>query len=269
MVEIYSYQDLASYLSDKFKEKKEINPSFSIRSWAMQLGNCSHGTLHGMLSGKRAVSKSMVPIFVKNLKLKAEEAIFFELLANYSRAKTLEEKSFYEEKMREVSPKPLRPFKDVMVYKYIVDPLHFIISEMVGLKNFNSKSFHIKQRLRIDANLKDIEDSIQRLISLGILERDGERLKRSIGHLFTAADIPNTAIQTFHRNMSQIAAEQISEQSVDDREYAAISFNIKKKDLPKLKKRLRELSNAIIEEFESQDGDETYHLNLQLFSLTK
>ena len=79
------------------------------------------------------------------------------------------------------------------------------------------------------------------------------------------------AVQLYHKKMGTLAIEQISEQHIDDREYNAISFNINKKDLPKIKEYIREFSDQMVQEFEakSKEGEETYHLNVQFFSLTK
>lgn len=51
----------------------------------------------------------------------------------------------------------------------------------------------------------------------------------------------------------------------------SLSFNIKKKDLPKIKEYIREFSDQMVQNYEAKsgEGEETYHLNVQFFSLTK
>ena len=84
-------------------------------------------------------------------------------------------------------------------------------------------------------------------------------------------DVPNRAVEIFHEKMSKFAAQEISKQAVEDREYNSFSFNIDKKKMIKAKLRLREFAKEFIEEFEDQsfESTDTYHLNLQLFSITK
>jgi hypothetical protein len=72
-------------------------------------------------------------LIIKSLKRLAKEAKFFELLVDYSRAKSIEEKKFYHEKLQALSPKELREVNDIEAYKYITEPLHIIIAEMAEL----------------------------------------------------------------------------------------------------------------------------------------
>lgn len=271
MLAIYEYIDPAEYLTDALEEKKEKNPAFSLRSWAQQLGMKSHGPLHAMLKGQRNIPKKYIPLIIKSLKLQGKEAKFFELLVDLSRAKSMEEKELYRERLQALSPKELREVSDIEAYKYITEPLHIIIAEMTELKVFKNSLGWIKMRLRPHLNLKDAEEIVERLINLEILKKEGHKLKKQIQHIYTSKEVMNKAVQLYHKKMGALAIEQISEQSIDQREFNAISFNIKKKDLPKIKEFIREFSDQMVQNFEasSGQGEETYHLNVQFFSLTK
>lgn len=210
-------------------------------------------------------------MIIKSLKLSAKEAKFFELLVDYSRPKSIEEKDFYHEKLQALSPKELREVNDIEAYKYITEPLHIIIAEMAELNVFKNSVGWIKGRLRPHINLKDAEEIIERLINLEILKKEGNKLKKQIQHIYTSNEVMSKAVQLYHKKMGALAIEQISEQSIDEREFNAISFNIKKKDLPKIKEFIREFSDQMVQNFEAKsgEGEETYHLNVQFFSLTK
>lgn len=210
-------------------------------------------------------------MIIKSLKLSAKEAKFFELLVDYSRPKSIEEKDFYHEKLQALSPKELREVNDIEAYKYITEPLHIIIAEMAELNVFKNSVGWIKGRLRPHINLKDAEEIIERLINLEILKKEGNKLKKQIQHIYTSKEVMSKAVQLYHKKMGALAIEQISEQSIDEREFNAISFNIKKKDLPKIKEFIREFSDQMVQNFEAKsgEGEETYHLNVQFFSLTK
>ncbi len=258
-------------MTDALEEKKEKNPYFSLRSWAQTLGMKSHGPLHAMLKGQRNIPKKYIPLIIKSLKLQGKEAKFFELLVDLSRAKSMEEKDLYLERLKAISPKELREVDDIEAYKYITEPLHIIIAEMSELKTFKGAVGWIKGRLRPHINLKDAEDILERLINLGILKKEGNKFVKQIQHIYTSKEVISKAVQLYHKKMGTLAIEQISEQHIDDREYNAISFNINKKDLPKIKEYIREFSDQMVQEFEakSKEGEETYHLNVQFFSLTK
>lgn len=271
MLSIYEYIDVSKFLEDALEDKKARNASFSIRSWAHQLGMKSHGPLYAMMKKKRNIPKKFVPILIKNLKLNGKEAKFFELLVDLSRSKSVEEKDFYLEKLQALSPKELREVSDIEAYKYITEPLHIIIAEMTELSEFKNSVGWIKQRLRPNVNMKDIESIIERLINLGILKKEGKNLKKQVQHIYTAKEVMSKAVQEYHKRMGALAIEEVSKQDITEREFNAISFNIDPKDLPKIKEQIREFSDQLVQNYESKSkkGKETYHLNVQFFSLTK
>lgn len=271
MLSIFNYIEPASFLNDVFEEKRKTNPLFSLRSWAKQLGMKSHGPLHAMLNGQRAIPKKYIPKLLSSLKLNAKEIKYFEALIDFSRAKNMEEKEFYHQRLQSLSPKELREVEDLVAYKYHVDPLHHIIGEMTELKDFKDSLPWIKSHMRINPNMLEIEEALNRLLSLGVLKRDNGKLQKQIQHIYTKNDIMDKAIQQYHMRMGQIAIDQIEKQPVEEREFSGVTFNIHKKDLPKIKEALREFSDQLIQSFEakSKEGEETYHLNLHFFSLTK
>jgi uncharacterized protein (TIGR02147 family) len=271
MLSIFDYIDPSLYLKDQYTQKKVNNPAFSLRSFALQLGMKSHGPLHAMMKGERNIPKKLVPLLIKSFQLKAKEKKYFEILVDLQRSKTMIEKDMYLKDLESISPKPLREINDVEAYKFYTNPLHGIISEMVQLKNFKNSVGHIKSRLHAHANLKDIDECIERLISLGILKKEGKSLSRTLEHIYTSKEVLSQAVQEYHRQMSKLAMDSLVEQSLEEREFNGISFNIKSSELPAIKEDLRQMVNDLIQKYEapSGEGDETYHLNLQLFSLTK
>lgn len=271
MLSIFNYIDIAQYLQDTLEEKKKSNPMFSLRSWAMQLDMKSHGPLHAMLKGERNIPKKYIPKLISSLKLEPKESKYFEALVDFSRAKTNEEREFYRERLQSLSPKELREIEDVMVYKFFVDPLHCILCEMAELKAFENNLAWIKQHMRGNPNLKDIQEALDRLKKLGVFKEEGGKLVKQVRHMNTKNDIMNEAIREYHKAMGQIAINQIGKQAVEEREFSGVSFNIKKKDIPKIKEAIREFSDQIIQTYETKpkEGEETYHLNVQFFSLSK
>lgn len=263
--------DPAQYLSDCLEEKKAKNSMFSLRSWAQQLGMKSHGPLHAMLKGQRSIPKKYVPKLISSLKLEPKEAKYFEALIDFAKAKSPEEKEFYQEKLAALSPKKLREVEDMIAYKYHVDPLHHILAEMSELKHFENNLAWIKNRIRGNPNMKDIQDALDRLLSLGVLKEVKGKLVKQIKHIYTKNDIMNKAIREYHKTMGRFAIDQIDQQSVDDREFSGVTFNIHKKDLPKIKEAIREFSDQIVQNYEAQSkkGEETYHLSVQFFSVFK
>lgn len=271
MINIFNYLDPAEYLKDSHKELKTLKPSFSIRAWARQLGMKSHAPLHDVLNKRRMVPKKLIPKLCKSLQLEGRHKDYFEALVEFQRSKSYEEKEFYKQKLDKLSPSKQREISDLEAYKYITDPHHIIISELTQLKHFQPTAGWVKQHLRFSKNLKEIEDIYNRLKKLEIIEEKNNKVIKTTEHIYTKDEIKSEAIQQYHKICADLAKEQISKQDLSEREFNSIAFNIKKESLPKIKEAMREFVNRLIDEHEAKahQGDETYQLNMHLFSLSK
>lgn len=104
MLSIYDFQEPESYLKAIWDDKQQKNNRFSLRSWAKQIGLKHHNTLHYMVTGKRKISKSQIPMLIQALELNETEGKYFSLMVDNSRAKTNNEKEFYLVKMKTIAP---------------------------------------------------------------------------------------------------------------------------------------------------------------------
>ncbi|MAZ50022.1 MAG: hypothetical protein CME65_15780 [Halobacteriovoraceae bacterium] len=260
------------FISDRFEEIKARNPGYSLRAWAKSLGMKSHGPLHAILKKQRKIPKNLIIPLIKTLKLDKEEAKYFELLVDLSRAKKPEEIDFYKDKLAKLSPVPLREIHDLEAYKYLTDPIHFTVAEMTQLKEFNDSPAWMKKSLRVNQNMRELEVIIERLRNLGIVQRKKKNhYEKPLQHLYTKLEVTSEVVQNYHKFCSELAIDQVSKQDISEKEFNALCFNIKKKDLPQIKEQIRDFINRLVEENEApaHEGDETYQLNVQFFSLTK
>lgn len=271
MLNIYDYINPADFLMKHLEEKKSVNSHFSLRSWALQMGFKSHGPLHHMLSGRRNIPKKYIPFFIQSLKLKTKEAKYFETMIDFQRAKDSNEKEMYYDRLKEIAPGKIKDAVEVESFKYISNPLHYFILEMTELKNFKYNLGWIKQHLYLDVTLKEIEDVINRLLLLGFLEEQNGNLSKTQKLFSTKADFVNEGVQEYHKNVGLAAISQIKKQSVNERDFSSFSFNIKNEDLPEIKETLKEFTFNLMKQYEakSKEGDETYHLNLHFFGVSK
>lgn len=272
MISVYDYLSAENYLSEVWKIKKEKNSQFSVRSWAKQLGMKYHAPLHQILIGKRKIPKHYLPLLITNLKLDAKEALYLETLVDLQKAKTNEEKEIYGTRLNLLTPKPLLKMVKLETYKYFQDPLHGILLEMSYLKDFVAEPSWIQSRIGFKVSIVDIKMTLDRLVTLGFMERNEKgHLTKTSRHIFTKSDIPNKYINEYHVRCSEMAKSALSSQDVLEREFNASTFNIAKKDIPRAKEILRRYLNDFITDIEAPPGvgEETYHINLQLFKITK
>jgi len=272
MNNIYDYNKASDFLRDAWDEKQRLSPQLSLRSWAKHLGLESHAPLHLMISGKRNIPKKYVPTFANYFDLTAKESLYFETLVDLERSKDIEKKEFYLQRLRKLSPRHDVKMVEIEQFRFLRDPLHTLLLEMVDLHSFSGDPKKISHALHPKVSATQIAAALDRLVSIGLLiENKRGHFVKTNKHITTIPDLKDRAVQEYHQNVSRLAADLIVEQDVLEREFNSYSLNIKASSLPKAKKLLREFARKFITEVEASpnEGEQTYQLNLQLFALTK
>ena len=272
MLSIYEYNNPAEFLRDAWLHKKSKNPAFSLRAWSKNLGFENNAPLSLMLSGKRPVPMKYVPLLIQSLGLTPNEGLYLEALLSLSKAKKVEQRNFYLERLRSLSPNSEVKIYEVENYKAIGNPLHAAILEMTELRDFKADPKWIKERVAIETSITETKEVIERLIGLGLLREEvGGKLTKVHRVLTNRADIADAGSQEYHKKVSQLAQQAITRQPVEQREFNGYAMNIKKSDLPAIKKTIRDFTKTFINTFASDETpcEETCQLNVQFFGLTK
>jgi uncharacterized protein (TIGR02147 family) len=192
-------------------------------------------------------------------------------MVHLSRARAEKEKLYYIERLRELSPAPQASFKQLEDFRFMQNPLHCFIAELAVQKDFNPSPEWIKKRLRSKATLKEIDEAIDRLVSLQILKQDQKgNLKRIDLYINTPSDFANTALKTYHKNLMELATQAVEEQPTLEREFQGMTLNADPKKMPAMKEKIRKFISEFTSEFNvtQTDGEEVLQLNLQLFKVS-
>lgn len=271
VLKINHYQHAHEFLRDSWEQKRRKNPSFSLRSWAKQLGMASHAPLNLMLNGKRTIAKKHIPALIKSLGLAPKEGLYLETLIEYNQSRTAIEKELYFSRLRDLTPSEPLQTHEMQTLKLVSDPLHFQILEMTQLADFEPSPAWIQSRLRVPATTREIEEAIDRLLKLELLQKEGNGYKKTHRFVTNKPDVADLGAQAYHRAVSALAAELIAQVPVTEREYNGYTMSIKRESLPRAKLAIREFALRFIKEFTvtADDGEDTYQFNLQFFPITQ
>jgi uncharacterized protein (TIGR02147 family) len=266
---IFKYTEPHVFLKDAWQSKKAQNPAFSMRSWARKLGFENNSPLSLMLAGKRPIPKKYVPAFAEDLELNSEESVYLATLVDYGNSKDLKEKMFYLGRLKELSPESLEQF-ELVHFKFLGDPIHMCILEMMDLQEFEPTASWVKERLLFPASVERIQSALDRLLALGLVEKcPSGRLRKKHRHLSSRSDVYDEGLRNYHQEVSRLAGALISRQSNSEREYNGYAMNINRDKLPRAKQLITEFAERFIREVEAAPGEATttYQLNVQLFGL--
>src|SRR5262245_2941178 len=101
---IFDYLNYRKFLGDFYTINKQNDPSFSLRSFSRRAGLKSYNYLKLVSDGKRRLSESMLPEFVKGLKLNTTEEAYMRELLHLDRCEKLDEKSESFQRLLKLRP---------------------------------------------------------------------------------------------------------------------------------------------------------------------
>ena len=265
------YSEAYQFLSDAQKLKQKNNPNFSVRFWAKEIGFSSHASLNLMLRGKRKIPKQCVPLFIKSLELSHDDGLYLETLIGFNQAKTLIEKELYGKRLHEISKNPPLNSIELESFRYLGDPIHCFILDMMDLPNFKMDPHWIKDRLKVQTTILQIQNAIQRLKLLGILVFDqNEDLVKVVKNITSKNDVTDLGVQEYHKNVCELSKILLPQIPINEREYVGNSMAISKSKIPKAKKIIRDFVKKFDRLLDApvMENEEVYQLSIQFFPIT-
>jgi uncharacterized protein (TIGR02147 family) len=247
-------------LKKRFLEIQSRTPSFSIRSFAEQLG-MQPGATNEIIKGQRRVSRKIAERIADKLALDPSERAalltdFPSKLKRNTKAKkqTSEKNEIHKMNMDQ--------------FALISDWVYFAILSLIQIKDFSSEISWISQRLGVSE--LDTRRAIIRLQSLKLIHIDNKgTISRTAQPIRTSDDIRNQSLQQMHLNDMEIAKEKIQKISVSDRDFTNYTFPANPQSLNRAKEILRQAQDDLESLMNDKDAREVYRVCMYLFPLTQ
>lgn len=270
IMKIYEFNDPIEYVNRQFSLKKEVNPRFSLRSYAKLLGYENPSLLSSVLKGERKLSTELADKIGHQLNLGTVEQKYFQLLILYKYAKNDAERMMYTELLEATKPDTINSQFSVSIdsFRFIDDWYHAAILEMIELKNFKFNYEWMAKKLGRGLNPELVEAAVARLVRLGLLEDHKKTLKRKEGNFVVDKNIPSDAIKKHHDQFIQFARQAIFDQPINERDIRSSTITLKKKNYKKAQEILKKAHAELVELSCKDDGEEVYQICSQLFKLT-
>lgn len=269
---IYDYSDPVEFLHAYLRQAQQSNPAFSLRAWAKQMQLSNAALLSMVMNRKRrllpSLSSKIRDHFLRSAKFNKQEAQYFESLVLFANAKTEEEKFFYQDMLSSMRDDNSFSTLQLDQLRLISDWYHFTIVEMTKMKDFQNDPTWIQSKLGNDVSIAQVSEAIERLVRLGMLERQADgKLRKTKVKFTTPSDIPSSSIKKHHTQMIGKALKAIELQSVADRDITSHTIAIDKSKLPEAKKMIQNFRRRLGNFLASTDSDTVYQLNIQLFNV--
>jgi len=269
---IYQYKSASRFLLDRVVEKQKLDQNFSIRKWSKEMGFPSHSLLAMVLQGKRNLTLKQVPFLSKGLNLSTPEKMFFQGLIQVENAKTKEEKEWCELWLSELRPKSesALTIREIDEYSAISDWIHPALLALSDTSESYSDAETAAKKLNSKHTLNEVRVAIDRLNSLGLLQRDSNAVYRATCiRMTTKDDVATRGVREYHKQCATLAAEMLESQNRHERECQSMAIAIPSSKISQAKDLIRKFRAQFSAAMGSEHADQVYQFNLHFFRLTE
>ncbi|MCB0273009.1 MAG: TIGR02147 family protein [Bdellovibrionales bacterium] len=270
--DIYQYQDPTLFIQDMVVFIKSQTKAFSFRYFAKKSGFASPSALKLILDRKRGLTEQSVAKVAKGLALSVSEGEYLLALVKFINEKNSEKrKSYFEQCIALQKKKRIKTIGSEQ-FEYFSKWYHPAIRELIKHKNFQESPEWIASMIYPKITVRQAKDSLKLLISLGLIQRDQNgKLVQSDRAVSTDRELQSMIARQFHETMAKKAIESLHAIDPQDRDISGITFGIPSSKVQELKDKIASMRKELTSTIGSLDDEteEVYHLNIQLFPLTK
>jgi uncharacterized protein (TIGR02147 family) len=275
MTNIFRYNDYRKFLADYYEEKKKTVQYFSYMNFSRKAGFSSKSFVFNVIKGRKNLSRASVVKLCRLLQLGKTEAAYFESLVYFNQAKNFSERDFYYRQLNAIhhttteasSAKQLR--KDQ--YEFYSNWYHAVIRSLIDLYPSVKEPRTLAAMLFPAITPKQAQKSIELLLRLELIKSQADgSYKVSSKVLTTGQDIQSLAVQRFHLECMNLAANALRELPRDKRNISGLTLGISQEAYAKIEQIIMSCQEEILDIAEKdKKSDRVFQLNFQLFPVSR
>lgn len=270
-VSVFDYYDYRVFLRDFYQQQKRKNAFFSYRF----IGNrveMDSSFLIKVLQGSLHISNEKIGKFAELCRFNEKEAMYFETLVYFCKAKTEKERKVYFEKLFSIGRVKSRMIEERQ-YRFFRSWHHTAVWSLLNYYPFRGDYRELAGMLAPPVSVKDAKRSIVLLMELGLIRRDPDGVYRvNDRNLTTGKEWHAIAIGNYQREMIVKAQEALERFAKGERNISTVTMNVPEAALPEIEEVIAKFRESLIQfsnTFKDAESDRAYQLNVQFFPLTK
>jgi uncharacterized protein (TIGR02147 family) len=269
-VNIFKFNDYREVLIALIGQRKKNRQAFSYRWFSQRAGLTSPNFLNLVVKGQRHLSPDSIEKVIEIFGLNKEEGDFFRNLVHFNKAKTLSEKEHFAALLVRS-----RKFQDEYPlsrdqFEYYSDWYNIPVREALNLKSPPQSDEEISQCLQPAISLSEARESLEKLLTLGLVEKVDHKYKPKQESVSTGHKFSSYGVVQYHKKMMTLATEALDRFPSAEREISSVTIGMSEETFSKIKKEIEDFRSrlmAIAEE--DRDKERIYQMNFQLFPLSK
>jgi uncharacterized protein (TIGR02147 family) len=265
------YSDYRTFLKDYYQTHKAADGHFSFRYLSLRAGINSSAFYKYVIDGKRNLTKSTLLKTCAALKLRDQDAEYFENLVFFNQAKSLREKNLYFAKLTQLRGDYDQRRIQEDQYAFYGDWRHSAVRELVSCLR-HRKDFQTLANLLIPTATPDqAETSVELLARLGLIKKDARgRWKQTDSVVTTGGQVEAPIVIALQKQMLHLALEAFDRSQPSERLMSSTTFGISAESFELFRKKIREWKAELLE-LARRDANPSrvYQLNLNFFPLSR
>jgi uncharacterized protein (TIGR02147 family) len=258
--------DYRAILRQRFADRQERNPAYSLRAYARDLG-VSASRLSEILSGRHEMSPKTALDVASRLGMTDDEQAFFVDLVTSTSARTGTARAQATARLARRRAESVGEQLSMEHFALIAEWHHFAILELTKVKGFRASTATIASALGLPKD--DVKRAVSRLCRLGFLGRDGRRLVVRKPSTRTQPAAPSDAVRAFHRQILERATLALEFQTMGERHNGGVVMAFDQERFPEARERLRRFRQEFAAEFTAKRGaTHVYALSAHFFALS-
>lgn len=268
MKEIVDYHSYRKYMQDFYEERKRCS-AFSWREFSKIAGFSSPNYMKVVCEGKSRLSKAGVESVSRAMGLEGFQVEYFTAMVDFEDAKTEAKKKAAFQRMQDIAKENRMRVIDADAYHYFESWVNPVMRELAPIMP-GAKPLELARKCYPVVSATDVRYSLDFLVSAGLLKKDGDAYCQTEKSVTGSAEAIPLAIRSMHRQMSKLATDAIDDRDVSERHMTGVTLGVSPKTYGRLVRELENFRRKVVAiAAEEDDYTQVYHLNLQLFPLTK
>lgn len=254
-----------SILQTELERRKNLNPAYSLRAFARDLG-LTAPQLSTVLKGTKGISSLAARKLASKLELSVDEMEIFVRSAEALHSRTQHKKESSKSELNKILQSRQFQKLEEPTFSMINEWYYLSILQTFELSDFEPNSKWLAKRLGLTQ--AEVDKSLKLLEEVGLLKEKDNFYKPSKDFVKTE-EIPSRTIRFYLQQMLNKSSKALETQSIDERDFSTTVFSFEKKRMPEFKKKLREFREDFCHEAsKSKSKDEVYALSIQFFKIT-
>lgn len=268
MKPITEYKDYHPLIKDFYEDQKRTS-YFSWREFAKLAGFSSPTYLRLVSEGKSNLSRVSMNRMISAMGLAGFEANYFKALVNFCNAKDDEAKMPYWKEMRQIALEYKVRVVDKEAVEYFDGWKNQVIRELAPMMPLATPG-KIAKKCCNEISAADVSASLEFLTKAGFLKKaaDGS-YRQTEKNVVASKEGLAYAVHAMQHKMLQLADESIERFDPQDRSVSSVTFTVNREcyeriahEVDAFRKKISAMAT------ETENADQIYHLNMQLFPLT-